>query len=195
MKRKLTIRRLLQESRQLSFTDIPYFKEIVVRLPEDADIQYHDTCDTVLAHLTEIGAKKFLNMKIEDILVENEGRITRCLIRWSFFTGIIGSFAILAVVTYLALVNREMPDLWLTVVLVAIPAGIMWTQAGVLRGENAEGIGRILGHTIPGFRRKPSRSSYTPSHYDEEEDLEDEEISRVTRRVRRPQPKGGLDDE
>lgn len=205
MKRKLTIRRLLQESKHLNFTDIPYFKEIVVRLPEEADIRYHDTCDIVLEHLIALGATKFLNMKIEDILVENEGRITRCLIRWSFFTGIIGSFAILAVVTYLALVNREMPDLWLTVVLVAIPAGIMWTQAGVLRGENAEGIGRILGHAIPGFKRKPSRRPYTPSPYEEEEDLDytpprqhydlDEDIPRVTRRVRRPQATGGLDDE
>ena len=181
MRRKLTIRRLLQESKSLKFIDVPYFDAIVIRLPEETDIAYDATCEEVLAQLIEAGMTKFLNRKIEDILVEDEGRITRCLIRWSFFTGIVGSFSILAVVTYLAFVTKEMPDLWLTTVLVAIPAGIMWSQAGVLKQENAEGLGRILGHLRPGFL-KPDRRSVD---YHEEEYYQDEEAI-ATRRPRRP---------
>ena len=93
MRRKLTIRRLLQESKSLKFIDVPYFDAIVIRLPEEMDIAYDATCEEVLAQLIEAGMTKFLNRKIEDILVEDEGRVTRCLIRWSFFTGIVGSFS------------------------------------------------------------------------------------------------------
>ena len=173
MRRKLTIRHLLHESKTLKFIDVPYFDAIVVRLPEEMDIAFDVTCEEVLKQLKEAGMTKFLNRKIEDILIEDEGRITRCLIRWSFFTGIVGSFAILAVVTYLAFVTKEMPDLWLTTVLVAIPAGIMWSQAGVLKQENAEGLGRILGHLRPGFL-KPGRRSFDDH---KEEYYEDEYAS------------------
>lgn len=206
MKRKMTIRRLLRESKHLNFIDIPYFKTIVLRLPGSADIAYTDSCEMVLQHLEELGETKFLTTKLEDILVEDEGKSTRCLVRWSFFTGVIGSFAILASVIYLSLVNKEMPDLWLTAILVAIPAGIMWTQAGVLKGDNAEGIGRILGHFGPGVLRKRPSPQYRPQYdYDDFEenlprhpqrDLDDDlDEDQITRRVRRPRPHQGGRDE
>lgn len=190
MKKKLTIKKLLGMSHNLRFMDIPYFKTLYPRLPEHLDIDITESSQVVLQQLEQDeDGRGFLMLKLEDILIVDERKAIRCLIRWSFFTGIIGSFGALAVVIYLAYVTKTMPDVWSMVFLVGVPAGIMWTQAGVLKSEHADSIGKILNQ----FRGKSERRSSRRNHYDEERYDEDEDYPTITRRPRRPM--AGLDDD
>lgn len=179
MKRKLTIRKLLLEGKTLRFVDVPFYRELIHHAPEEIFLDPTLSCQEILSILEEKKATRFLNTVIESILVDDENKRIRCLIRWSFFFGLIGSFGTLLAILYQFIVSGVQPDGWLVAVLVGIPAGIMWTQAGVLKSENAMSVSKIIDAFKPGRRRSESppqqyeqqeyRPPYqSPSYYDED---------------------------
>lgn len=160
MKRKLTIKKLLLEGKSLRFVDAPYYRELIHAAPDDIFLDPTSTCEEVLKELEERKATAYLNMSVESILVDDENKRIRCLIRWSFFFGLIGSFGTLAAILYQFVVSGVRPDGWLVAVLVGIPAGIMWTQAGVLKTENAISVSKIIDAFKQGRRRSDNPPQY-----------------------------------
>lgn len=142
--KKITVGSLLRDGKTLNLLDLPYGYQIIMTAPEDVVFDLTKTANENYHLLKGQGKEEFLNTKVETILVEQESRKIKQMLRWSFVTGTLGSFGTLIAVVYIAIMQNEMPDTWLVGFLVGVPAMIMWAQAGILKSENAASLGKII---------------------------------------------------
>lgn len=169
-KKKITIGRLLERSKDIPIGEIPFAKEVLYIIPDDVDVDYRGTA-MELAEKLKANHQHIMNLKLEDILVDDEYRATRRLVRYSFIIGLLSTFGTLVTILYLSILTQTVPDGWLMIILTIIPAMIMWTRAGVLKSENANSVSKILSGVFNKTGVAPHRSQKQQSQYLNEDDL------------------------